>query len=60
MYAQWSAGSTTYSNTTITLRSNSFTRTGYTFAGWNSKADGTGTSYSSSYTGQADLTLYAQ
>lgn len=60
MYAQWSAGSTTYSNTTVTLRSNSFTRTGYTFAGWNSQANGSGTSYSSSYTGQSDITLYAQ
>jgi len=29
-----------------TLRANAFTRTGYTFAGWNTKADGSGTSYS--------------
>ena len=28
------------------LTSNAFTRTGYTFAGWNTKADGTGTNYS--------------
>lgn len=29
----------------ITLQPGSFQRTGYTFAGWNTKADGTGTSY---------------
>ena len=28
------------------LRTNTFTRTGYTFNGWNTKADGTGTYYS--------------
>lgn len=28
-----------------TLATNEYTRTGYTFAGWNAKADGTGTSY---------------
>lgn len=28
------------------LTANAFTRTGYTFIGWNTKADGTGTSYS--------------
>lgn len=28
-----------------TLATNEYTRTGYTFAGWNTKADGTGTSY---------------
>ena len=33
-------------DTAKTLTTNSFTRTGYTFAGWNTKADGTGTSYS--------------
>jgi uncharacterized repeat protein (TIGR02543 family) len=30
---------------TYTLKANAFTRTGYTFAGWNTKADGTGKSY---------------
>lgn len=36
--------------------------TGYTFKGWNTKADGSGTSYAASanYTGNAALTLYAQ
>lgn len=45
----------------LTLRANGFTRTGYSFQSWNTKADGTGTSYaaSSSYTANAALTLYA-
>ena len=49
------------------LTVNSFTRTGYTFAGWNTKADGTGTSYTDKLsvnnltaTNGATLTLYAQ
>ena len=33
-------------NTSKALTSNAFTLPGYTFAGWNTKADGTGTSYS--------------
>lgn len=38
------------------------TRTNYTFKNWNTKADGTGTSYAkgATYTGNAELTLYAQ
>ena len=50
-----------------TLTANAFTRTGYTFAGWNTKADGTGTSYGNktsvsklSATNGATVTLYAQ
>ena len=44
------------------LSANTFTRTGYTFAGWNTIADGSGTSYAdeAEYTFSADLTLYAQ
>jgi len=44
------------------LTSNTFTRTGYTFAGWNSAADGTGTAYAegTTYDFSANLTLYAQ
>ena len=44
------------------LTANKFTRTGYTFVGWNTKADGTGTSYSDkqSITPTENLTLYAQ
>ena len=48
--------------TALTLRSNSFTRTGYTFVKWNTKADGTGTSYNAgaSFTSEvASTTLYA-
>lgn len=38
------------------------TRSGYTFKNWNTKADGTGTSYASgsNYTVNANVTLYAQ
>lgn len=47
---------------TVAQNSGSLTKTGYTFNGWNTKADGTGTSYAagSSFTDDADLTLYAQ
>lgn len=47
---------------TKSLTANKFTRTGYTFVGWNTKADGTGTSYSDkqSITPTENLTLYAQ
>lgn len=38
------------------------TRAGYMFTGWNTKANGTGTTYlpSATYSGNANLTLYAQ
>lgn len=44
------------------LTSNSFTRPGYAFAGWNTAADGTGTTYTdaASYPFTASTTLYAQ
>ncbi len=45
------------------LTSNSFTRAGYTFAGWNTAANGSGTSYANgaSYTmGASSVTLYAK
>ncbi len=49
------------------LTQNAFTRTGYTFEGWNSKADGTGTPYADmqevvNLTAQRDkvVTMYAQ
>lgn len=47
---------------TKNLIANKFTRTGYTFVGWNTKADGTSTSYSDkqSITPTENLTLYAQ
>ena len=46
----------------IALTANAFTRNGYTFNGWNTKADGTGTSYANrqSVTLNANTTLYAQ
>ena len=48
--------------TDLTLSSTKPTRTGYTFTGWNTKADGTGTSYASGakYTANSAVTLYAQ
>ena len=44
------------------LTTNSFTRTGYTFAGWNTLANGTGTNYTNgqSVTLLAGLTLFAR
>jgi len=49
---------------TLTLASNSgnLAKTGYTFAGWNTAADGSGTSYApgASYTSNAAVTLYAK
>jgi uncharacterized repeat protein (TIGR02543 family) len=44
------------------LTSNAFTRTGYTFAGWNTVANGTGTSYANgaSFPFTANTTLFAQ
>ena len=56
----------TYDNN-CTLNENKFTRTDYSFTGWNTKSDGTGTSYSNSTevknltsTNGATITLYAQ
>ncbi|MBR0133865.1 InlB B-repeat-containing protein, partial [Candidatus Saccharibacteria bacterium] len=48
---------------TVKVATNTFTRDGYTFVGWNTKADGTGTSFSenSNYILTADnIVLYAQ
>lgn len=46
----------------INLSSSKPTRTGYTFVSWNTKKDGSGTTYKAgaSYNSNADLTLYAQ
>ena len=64
---------TTMSNQTFTydvaqsLKANTWTLTGYTFTGWNTKADGTGTSYADkesvknlTSTANGTVTLYAQ
>lgn len=45
----------------LTLRANGFSRTGYAFQHWNTKADGSGTTYAAgaSYAANAAVTLYA-
>ena len=46
-----------------TVKANEFTRAGYTFARWNTKADGTGTNYALDEKvtmGNENVTLYAQ
>lgn len=64
--------STVTYNSSFMTRKNAFTRVGYTFNGWNEKADGTGTSWSLGSAGvyesgkswiwtyTSDITLYAQ
>ncbi len=53
-------------NTDTNLHTNTFTRTNYTFAGWNTRADGTGTAYLDGASVNAlasaneTITLYAQ
>lgn len=46
----------------LTLATNSLTRTGYTANAWNTNSSGSGTDYSNgiSYTGNANLALYAK
>ena len=49
--------------TNATAASNTYTKTGYTFSGWNTKANGTGTSYAAGATNvtmNSNITLYAQ
>ena len=78
LYAQWSAlpnhtvtfngnggagsMSNQIANVPTALTANAFTRTGYTFSGWNTQAAGGGTSYADGaiYPFAADITLYAQ
>lgn len=47
---------------TVTLTANAFTRDGYTFAGWNTAKDGSGTAYKdkAEVKLEGDMTLYAQ
>ena len=49
-------------NVATTLTLNTFTRTGYTFNGWNTAANGSGTTYANgaTYSFAADVTFYAQ
>lgn len=63
----FTGGSTSSQNintaSSANLTANGFTRSGYTFAGWNTASDGTGIFYADqeSYTmGTANVTLYAQ
>jgi len=51
-----------HSGDAATVAANGFTRTGYSFASWNTSADGSGTSYlpGSSLTVTGHVTLYAQ
>lgn len=77
LYAQWvepvftvvfdpngGSGSMTphTSSDAANLRANEFHRTGYSFAGWNTASDGTGTNYADGeeYAFASDITLYAQ
>ena len=52
----------TYVGVANTIPSNSLTRPGYTFNGWNTASDGSGTAYAtgSTITPSGDVTLYAQ
>ena len=52
----------TYVGVANTIPSNSLTRTGYTFNGWNTASDGSGTAYAtgSTITPSGNVTLYAQ
>jgi len=57
------ASQTTSAGSSITLNNGSgLTRTGYSFGGWNTNPDGTGTNYnaSSSYIPLGNITLYAK
>ena len=52
-------------NTSAALRLNTYTKTGYTFTGWNTAADGSGTAYANGKTvrnlaAEGTVTLYAQ
>ena len=56
----------TYDESATELTANAFTKTGYTFTGWNTQADGKGTSYTDKQSvnnltteNEATVTLYA-
>jgi uncharacterized repeat protein (TIGR02543 family) len=56
------ASETEPNNTATALTLNSFTKTGYSFSGWNAQANGGGTAYAdgATYPFTANTTLYAQ
>ena len=56
------ASQTKTHGTSITLSTATPTRDGYSFAGWNTKSDGSGTSYAAgaTFTSNANTTLYAK
>ena len=59
------ANTTAASDASLNLPKNAFTRTGYTFSSWNTKADGSGTSYKdgqnvTNLVTSGTVTLYAQ
>lgn len=56
------ASQTVNAGDSVTIRSNAFTRSNYAFDGWNTRADGRGTSYGpgDSLTVNGNITLYAQ
>jgi len=78
LFAQWTAvsvvtfdangGSGSMSDQTVNsgvataINAHSFTRSGHSFSGWNTAADGSGTAYSNgaNLTTSSDVTLYAQ
>jgi len=50
-------------NTTLAQNSGNLVKTGFTFAGWNTAANGSGTNYTAgltTYSSPGDITLYAQ
>jgi uncharacterized repeat protein (TIGR02543 family) len=52
----------TFTSTTLATNSGTLARTGYTFGGWNTRADGAGTTYTvgqTNFSPPGDLTLFA-